>query len=67
MAITVPRVNKPYLDDIKKFTYDSRITNEEEHQEYVDEDPTNKHGVPIFENFFGDTFINVKVLLPQGG
>ena len=66
MALPSPPVDKPSLEEINDYTYDSRESDEDEPQELVDEDPVNQNGVPIFENSFGDTLINAEVLLPQG-
>ena len=59
MALPVSLVNQPSSDEINNSIYDSR-------QEFLDEDPVSNNGVALFENSFGNTLINAKVLLPQG-
>ena len=67
MVLPDPPVNQPSSDDINDSTSDSRDSDEEESREFVNEDPVNKDGTPIYENSFGNTLINTEVLFPQGG
>ena len=48
------------------FAFDERESDEEEPRGWVDGDPVNKDGTPVFEHSLSNTLINADVLLPQG-
>ena len=49
-----------------EFAFDEQESDEEEPRGWIDGDPVNKDGTPVFEHSLSDTLINAEVLLPQG-
>ena len=54
------------LSDTDDFDYDPRESDGDEPIGWIDGDPIEPNGTPVFENSRSDTLINAEVLLPQG-
>ena len=61
LLMTLPRVEQS-----DELAFDPRDNDEAEHMGWLDGDPVNINGTPVFENSLSDILINAEVLLPQG-
>ena len=57
---------KPSLDDADDFYYDPRESDGDEPIGWIDGDPIESNGTPVFENSRSDTLINAEVLYLKG-
>ena len=57
---------KPSLPDADDYDYDPRENDSDEPIGWIDGNPIEPHGTPVFESSSSDSLINAEVLLPQG-